>query len=156
MEFVFTHKHFVVIFSEHLSWSSYINSNTANAQKKLGFIKIKTWIYTFPKITVTILYFIYKASFRIYVWWMERVYYYWFWQIKKKLQLIAARIVTGLPIFASRESLYFETGWETHCDKMKISRLKTMFKINQIILPSYIMDIFPKKRNTVHVSNYTT
>jgi hypothetical protein len=27
------------------------------------------------------------------------------------LQLEAARIVTGLPIYSSAESLYFETGW---------------------------------------------
>ena len=31
----------------------------------------------------------------------------------EKVQLEAARIVTGLTKFASRESLYFETGWET-------------------------------------------
>ena len=30
-----------------------------------------------------------------------------------KVQLSAARIVTGLPIFASRESPYTETGWQT-------------------------------------------
>jgi hypothetical protein len=29
------------------------------------------------------------------------------------LQFEAARIITGLPKFASKESLYFETGWET-------------------------------------------
>jgi hypothetical protein len=30
----------------------------------------------------------------------------------EKLQLEAARIVTGLPIFTKTDSLYFETGWE--------------------------------------------
>ena len=30
----------------------------------------------------------------------------------EKIQLIATRIVSGLPIFASKESLYFETGWD--------------------------------------------
>ena len=30
-----------------------------------------------------------------------------------QLQLEATRIITGLPKFASKESLYFETGWET-------------------------------------------
>ena len=30
-----------------------------------------------------------------------------------QLQLEAARIITGLPKFASKESLDFETGWET-------------------------------------------
>ena len=31
----------------------------------------------------------------------------------EKLQLSAARIVTGFPIFTSRESLSTETGWQT-------------------------------------------
>ena len=37
----------------------------------------------------------------------------------KEVQLYAARIVTGLPIKASKESLYFETVWEVgnHCAK---------------------------------------
>lgn len=30
----------------------------------------------------------------------------------EKVQLCAARIVTGLPIFVPREALYLETGWE--------------------------------------------
>lgn len=39
LEFVPTHKHLSVIFFEDLSWSSYINSSIANAQKKLGLMK---------------------------------------------------------------------------------------------------------------------
>lgn len=74
----------------------------------------------------------------------------------EKIQLIAARIVTGLPIFASRESLYFETGWETLYSRRKISRLKTMYKIDRNILPSYVNDIFPNKRATVSNYMYTT
>jgi hypothetical protein len=31
----------------------------------------------------------------------------------EKIQLEAARIVTGLTKYASKDSLYFETGWET-------------------------------------------
>jgi hypothetical protein len=31
----------------------------------------------------------------------------------EQLQFEAARIISGLPKFASKESLYFETGWET-------------------------------------------
>ena len=30
----------------------------------------------------------------------------------EKVHLEAARIITGLPIYATRESLYKETGWE--------------------------------------------
>ena len=53
----------------------------------------------------------------------------------EKIQLIAARIVTGLPIFSSRESLYFETGWDTLSCRRQIS--------DRNMLPSYIKDIFP-------------
>ena len=66
-------------------------------------------------------------------------------RLGKIIQLIAARIVSGLPIFASRESLYFEKGWNPLSTKIKISRLKTMFKIDRNLLPDYITNIFPKK-----------
>jgi hypothetical protein len=35
----------------------------------------------------------------------------------EKLQLEAARIITGLPAYASRDSLYLETGWEKLIDR---------------------------------------
>lgn len=75
-------------------------------------------------------------------------------QIRKKIQLIAARIVTSLPIIASRESLYFETWWGKIYSRRKISRQKPMYKIDQNILYSYIMDISPNKSTSV--SNYSS
>lgn len=75
-------------------------------------------------------------------------------QIRKKIQLIAARIVTSLPIIASRESLYFETWWGKIYSRRKISRQKTMYRIDQNILSSYIMDISPNKSTSV--SNYSS
>ena len=41
----------------------------------------------------------------------------------EKVQLYAVRIVTGLPILASKESLYFETGWEPLCERRKKSQI---------------------------------
>jgi hypothetical protein len=35
----------------------------------------------------------------------------------EKLQIEAGRIVTGLPLFASRQSIYSETGWELLSDR---------------------------------------
>jgi hypothetical protein len=35
----------------------------------------------------------------------------------EKLQLEAGRIVTGLPLFANRESIYSEAGWELLSDR---------------------------------------
>ena len=47
-------------------------------------------------------------------------------QILECLQLEAARIVTGLPIYSSAESLYFETGWSKLEDRRK-SRKPDLF-----------------------------
>ena len=74
-------------------------------------------------------------------------------RLGKIIQLIAARIVSGLPIFASRESLYFEKGWNPLSTMIKISRLKTMFKIDRNLLPDYITNIFPKKRNNTSIND---
>jgi hypothetical protein len=41
-----------------------------------------------------------------------------------KLQLEVGRIVTGLPLFASCESIYFETGWELLSDKRRVRRVR--------------------------------
>ena len=45
----------------------------------------------------------------------------------EQVQLFADRIVLGLPIFASKTSLYYETGWIPSF-RRKIARLKTMYK----------------------------
>jgi hypothetical protein len=41
----------------------------------------------------------------------------------EKIQLEAARIVTGLTKFASLEALYFETGWETLAERRRQRKL---------------------------------
>lgn len=72
----------------------------------------------------------------------------------EKVQLYAARIVSGLSVIASRNSLYLETGWEpliTRRDRLKLS---TMFKIHNNLVPSYLKDITPGIRNVT--SNYNT
>ena len=56
------------------------------------------------------------------------------------MQLYAARIVTGLPILASKESLYFETGWEQLCERRRKAQLTTMYKMHTNIVPQYLCD----------------
>jgi hypothetical protein len=45
----------------------------------------------------------------------------------EKLQLDAARIVTGLPIFTKSEYLYAETGWETLSERRYRRKLQLFF-----------------------------
>ena len=64
--------------------------------------------------------------------------------ILEKVQLEAARIVTGLPKYASRESLYFETGWESLKDRRNRRKLTLFHKIFNCNVPSFLTDItFP-------------
>jgi hypothetical protein len=43
----------------------------------------------------------------------------------EKIQLEAARKVTGLTKFSSLEALYFETGWETLAERRRQRKLTT-------------------------------
>ena len=72
----------------------------------------------------------------------------------EKLQLAAARIVTGLTSLASRDSLYFKTGWEPLIVRRR-TKLKTiMYKIYHNMVPDYLQNILPSIRS--QESNYAT
>lgn len=59
----------------------------------------------------------------------------------EKVQLHAVRTFTGLPILASRESLYFETKWESLARRREIPKLPIMYKIHYNLVPQYLNDI---------------
>ena len=67
----------------------------------------------------------------------------------EKFQLEAARIVTGLPLFASVQSLYNETGWEKLKDRRKQKKLLLLYKMNHGLVPSYLNEILPNRVNDV-------
>ena len=61
----------------------------------------------------------------------------------EKLQLEAARIVTGLPRYTSWQILYFETGWETLEQRRKTRKLCLFYKIQNDLAPEYLKDVTP-------------
>ena len=63
----------------------------------------------------------------------------------EKVQLYAARIVTGLPILALKNSLYYETGCEPLCERRK-SKLTTMYKIHTNTVTQYLYDTIANVR----------
>ena len=72
----------------------------------------------------------------------------------EKVQLSAARIVTGFPMLASRESLYAKTGWQTWQNRRYAAKMITMFKIYNGCAPPYLNDITPDKHE--NISRYNT
>ena len=108
LKIVEIHKHLGVYLSSNNKWSKHIDSIIASASKQISFMrKIK---YKFSKQTLNTLYCTYIRPLFEYaseVWDgcsqtdANRL---------EQAQLNAARIVTGLPVFASTNSLYQETG----------------------------------------------
>jgi hypothetical protein len=58
----------------------------------------------------------------------------------ERLQLEAARIITGLTIFTNTEYLYRETGWERLEERRK---LQLLYSIQNGSTPSYLLDLIP-------------
>ena len=61
----------------------------------------------------------------------------------EKFQLEAVRIVTGLPLLASRESIYSEAGWELLSDRQRVRRLSLFYSIYIKSAPDYFYDWMP-------------
>jgi hypothetical protein len=70
----------------------------------------------------------------------------------EKIQLETSRIVTGLTKFASKDSLYFETGWETLANRRKNRKWTIFYKIHNKLCPSYLFNCLPPV--TSDVNNY--
>ena len=62
----------------------------------------------------------------------------------EKVQLEAARLITGLPRFASRNALYNETGLPTLALRRKFKKLCTMFKIMKSMAPDFMIHSIPQ------------
>ena len=59
------------------------------------------------------------------------------------MQLEAARIVTGLPIFASSILIYKDLGWESLAERRKRRKLQMFYNIQNYNAPMYLCDLIP-------------
>ena len=73
----------------------------------------------------------------------------------EKIQLEAGRIATGLPLFSSRESIYFETGWEPLKNRRERRKLCLFYKIHNNLVPQFSSDILSPmvRANTRNLRN---
>jgi hypothetical protein len=61
----------------------------------------------------------------------------------EKLQLDAARIVTGLPIFTKTDKLYSETEWTTLSIRRHNRKLQLFYNIKNGHAPNYLRELIP-------------
>ena len=132
---VHMHKHLGVIFSNDCKWTKHIDVLIERTSKQLNILR--------------------KLKYRLKRDYLEKIYLVFIRPILEyasevwdncgqancnrleKIQIEAGRIVTGLSIYASFDSIYKETGWETLSTRRKVKKLflftKLSIKKHQII-----------------------
>ena len=136
---VYNHKHLGITLDSNAKWSSHIDNICKSALTRINFLK--KFKFTFSRKTFHKIY----CSFILPI--LEYGCEVWGGCNKgeedklEKVQLEAARLVTGLPLFASRESLYFETGWEKLKDRRERRKICTFHKIYHKLAPEYLVEI---------------
>jgi hypothetical protein len=138
---VSTHKHLGITFSSDGKWSKHIDNIIKSTSKMItSMYKLK---YLVNRCTLNTIYTMYirpHFEYACEVWdgctdedsnKLER------------LQLQAARIVTGLPTYTSKIHLYFETGWETLKERRKKRKMSQFYKLFYGLAPTYLSDKLP-------------
>ena len=64
-------------------------------------------------------------------------------ELLEKVQLRAAKIISGATNRTSKALIYQKLGWETLLDRRKSHRLATMYKVKHDLTPSYLVDSLP-------------
>ena len=65
-------------------------------------------------------------------------------QALEKVQLAAARVVTGALKSTPIEKIYEETGWETLAKRREHQKLVLLYKIFNRLTPDYLYNVLPK------------
>jgi hypothetical protein len=110
-----THRHLGITFSENCKWASDIDLICSSVSKKISILRKLKFILnrnSLSKIDLTFNRHIMEYGCEVWngcgVEMTDKL---------EKLQLKAAKIVTRLAAYASRDSLYLETGWEKLIDR---------------------------------------
>ena len=111
VEIINNHKHVVVTLSSDVNSATHIDNITTSALKQVYVLrKLK---FTLSKKGLSDIYITFIRPFLEYACELWDGCFEYDSDKIEKIQLEAARIVTGLRKFSSLEVLYFETGWET-------------------------------------------
>ena len=103
-----THKHLGVTLSSNCKWSDHVENICLSVAKHLSVLRKMKFIL--DRQTLSKLYCVFIRPLLEYACELWDGCSRFDTDKLEKLQLEAARIVTGLPCYASRQSLYFETG----------------------------------------------
>ena len=147
---VVSHKHLGIHIASNNKWTKHIDSIIDSASKQISYLrKLK---YQLSKSTLDKLHCTYIRPLLEYCSEVLDGCNMTDANRLEQVQLNAARIVTGLPIFASKRALYYETGWKTLAERRKVRKLCLMNKIVNNDTPTYLNDLLPNRVN--ETNNY--
>jgi hypothetical protein len=136
-----SYEHLGVTLSSDAKWNNHIENIILSVSRHLGILrKLK---YRLSRQNLEKLYLVYIRPIFEYaceIWDNCGVCY----STKlEKLQLDAARIVTGLPIFTKTDKLYSETGWTTLSSRRYNRKLQLFYNIKNGHAPNYLRELIP-------------
>jgi len=119
-----SHTHLGVVFSSDLKWNDHIEKIVKSVSKQLSMLRKLKYLLNreaLNKLYLTFIRPIFEVASELWdecgIGNSERL---------EKLQLEGGRIVTGLTSYASRESIYYETGWTPLAERRKTKKLCLM------------------------------
>ena len=135
------HKHLGVVFQSNCTWHEHLNMIISKAWQRINVMrKLK---FVLDRKSLQCIYFSFIRPVLEYadVVWDNCTKYEE--DELEKIQLEAARIVTGTTKLVSIDNLYSETGWETLKSRRKQHKLIVFYKMVNNLTPIYLSSLLP-------------
>jgi hypothetical protein len=135
------HKHLGITFSEEAKWNKHVENLIKSVSKHicvLRKLKYKLNRQNLEKLYLTYIWPIFECACEV----CDNCGVSNFCKLER-LQLEAAIIITGLPIFTNTEYLYRETGWERLEERRTRRKLQLFYNIQHGSTPPYLIDHIP-------------
>ena len=143
IERVTTHKHLGLTLSNDLSWKTHVYNIGKKAYNCIGILRPLKF-----KVDRATLETLYKSFIRPVLEYGDIIWHIpadhrHVLDILERVQLEAARLVTGATRRCPTEALYREVGWEKLASRRKFHRASMMHKIETGKAPTYLQDLIP-------------
>ena len=136
-----SHKHLGVTFESSCTWHKHIHLITTKAWQRIHFMrKLKFRLDRKPLETIYMAFIRPILEYADVVWCNITKYEE---DELEKIQLEAARIVTGTTKLVSIENLCKETGWETLSSRRRQHKLTLFYKMTNYLIPAYLSSLLP-------------
>ena len=132
------HKHIGFTYSSNCTWKTHLNDIHSTASKRIDILKTLKWKLNRRSLEILYVSFVRPLFEYADVVWDSAPSHQYIFDNIEKLQIEAARIVTGTNRYSSKELLYRETGWLQLSTRRSIHRLNLCRKIVNGTCPRHL------------------